>query len=327
MSTKKYPPFLHISLLLDFLEFSSENREKIAISTHFPLMIPYRLAAKMEKNNPECPIFLQFVPLKKELETRENFFSEPVADPLFQVGKKLLQKYEGRALVITTKACAMHCRYCFRQNFSYEVERKGFAEEITLLRNNLSLHEVILSGGDPLSLSNKALFALMDELAQISHIQIVRFHTRTPIGDPERIDNELIQFFATFNKKIVFVLHINHPKEIDGELKIALNPLRSIGVQLLCQSVLLKGVNDSVDTLKELSFTLFDAGILPYYIHQLDRFQGAAHFEVDPVRGFALIEELRTKIPGYLVPKYVQEIPHERSKTPITSASMSLALK
>ncbi|MFZ4772380.1 MAG: KamA family radical SAM protein [Chlamydiia bacterium] len=317
MTIKEKQTFIRLAPLLDFLEFSEENRRLTLDRPPFPLLVPFRLAEKMEKNNPSCPIFRQFVPQQDEKNTSGNFFKEPVQDPLFRLGGKLLQKYEGRSLILTTKACAMHCRYCFRQNFSYETEKKGFAEEIALLRKNRTLHEVILSGGDPLSLDNKALISLLDAIASIDHIQIVRFHTRTPIGHPERIDAELLDYLKTFPKKIIFILHINHPKELDREIISCFDRLRELKIPLLSQSVLLKGVNDSVETLRELSFALFQAGVLPYYLHQLDRVQGAIHFEVDRQEGLALIEELRASLPGYLVPKYVEEIPQKPSKTEI----------
>jgi EF-P beta-lysylation protein EpmB len=271
----------------------------------------------MEKNNPFCPIFLQFVPLVKEQENHERFLDEPVKDPLFRLAPKYLQKYEGRSLLLATKACAMHCRYCFRQNFSYETETEGFFQELELIRNNQELHEVILSGGDPLSLKNSSLIPLLSELNKIPHLKYIRFHTRTLIADPTRIDETLLKALSELKKRVVFVVHVNHPKELGEDLKACFDHLQKIGIQLLSQSVLLKGINDDLLTLQKLFFGLFDHGVLPYYLHQLDRVQGSFHFEVNPEKGLELIEKLRERMPGYLVPKYVQEIPQKRSKTPV----------
>jgi EF-P beta-lysylation protein EpmB len=316
--------FTNIAELLDFLEFDGTNREKVLVNPKFITLVPMRLAQKMAKNNPECPIFLQFVPLKKELEKDPSFNDEPVKDTLFKVGKKILQKYEGRSLILTTKACAMHCRYCFRQNFPYYTEQKGFREEIDLIKTRSDLHEVILSGGDPLSLDHKSLLELLHELNRIDHLQFVRFHTRTLISHPEKITEELIDFFKTTSKKIVFVLHINHPLEIDDQIVAVCTALKKVGVTLLSQSVLLKGVNDNYETLKKLCLHLFKAGILPYYLHQLDRVQGGKHFEVDKEVGLNLVQKLRESLPGYLVPKYVEEIPNQKSKTPVENATSAL---
>ena len=315
--------FTKLGALLDFLEFSIENRALCWDRPHFPLLVPMRLALKMEKNNPYCPIFLQFVPLIKEQENHKGFLNEPVEDSLFRLAPKYLQKYEGRSLLLATKACAMHCRYCFRQNFSYETESEGFFQELELIRNNRELHEVILSGGDPLSLKNTSLIPLLNELNKIPHLKYIRFHTRTLIADPNRLDETLLEALSGLEKKVVFVVHVNHPKELGEDLRICFGHLQKIGVQLLSQSVLLKGINDDLWTLQSLFFALFDYGVLPYYLHQLDRVQGAFHFEVTPEKGLELIERLRGRMPGYLVPKYVQEIPHRRSKTPVERSSSS----
>ncbi|MBM3194632.1 MAG: KamA family radical SAM protein [Chlamydiae bacterium] len=311
--------FIRLAPLFDFLEFSEQNRDLVWDRPKFPLMVPLRLAKKMEKNNPSCPLFLQFVPLKKEMLVDETYSCEPVKDPIFKLSPKLLKKYEGRSLLLTTKACAMHCRYCFRQNFSYETTTKGFDKEIELLQKNTSIHEVILSGGDPLSLNCKDLLDLMTQLERIEHVQIIRFHTRTLIADPDVVQGELLNFFQNTNKKIVFVVHVNHPKELGEDLLATFKRLKSSNVTLLSQSVLLKGINDDPQTLKDLCFELFQHGVLPYYLHQLDRVQGAAHFYVEREKGCSLIEELRASLPGYLVPKYVEEIPKKSSKTPIFS--------
>lgn len=311
--------FTRLTPLLDFLEFSEQNRDLVWDRPKFPLMVPLRLALKMEKNNPHCPLFLQFVPLKKEMQVDENYSLEPVQDPIFRLTPKLLKKYEGRSLLLATKACAMHCRYCFRQNFSYETIQKGFQNEIALLQKNDNIHEVILSGGDPLSLQSKDLLELVDQLDAIEHLRIIRFHTRSLIADPLILKQELFDFFLRTGKKIVFVVHVNHPKELGEDLRVCFQKLKKCGVTLLSQSVLLKGINDEAAILKNLCLELFDHGVLPYYLHQLDQVQGAAHFYVERKTGLDLIEQIRSSLPGYLVPKYVEEIPKKTSKTPVFS--------
>lgn len=284
---------------------------------HFPLNIPQRLAAKVEKGNPSDPILLQFLPTVEEDNKSPLFLIDPVGDTCARKTAKLLHKYEGRALLVTTSACAMHCRYCFRQHFEYETTDKTFAEELSYLRNDSSIKEIILSGGDPLSLSNRQLKLLLSQLAEIPHLQRLRFHTRFPIGIPERIDNEFLEMLEQCRLQTFFVIHSNHPKEWDDEIKQALKQIQKLGIPVLCQTILLKGVNDSASTLQELCELLVNQGILPYYLHQLDRVDGAMHFEVDPQVGTALIEELSRRLSGYALPRYVQEIAGEPSKTPI----------
>jgi KamA family protein len=212
----------------------------------------------------------------------------------------------------------MHCRYCFRQNFPYETIEKTLDEELQKIRSDPSIFEVILSGGDPLSLPDYKLFALLEELDKIPHVRVIRFHTRFPIGIPERIDEAFLTHLAQIKKQMVFVLHINHPKELDDDVAIALKKLARLGLPLFCQSVLLKEVNDSVEVLASLCERLVECGITPYYLHQLDQVKGASRFAVDQSKGLALIEKLMERLPGYAVPRYVKEIPGSPSKTPLT---------
>jgi len=241
---------------------------------------------------------------------------DPVGDEQARKSTRLLKKYSGRALLISTPACAMHCRYCFRQNFDYQ-KSESFTEEIDILRSDTSIHEVILSGGDPLSLSDEKLRILLDQLEGISHIKKIRFHTRFLLGIPERVDSSFLSILKDRRVQLYFVFHINHPKEIDEDLLYSAKKLRESGGILLNQSVLLKGVNDSCKTQLELHQALIDGGILPYYLHQLDRVAGTAHFEVDPDRGREIIEYLQIHLPGYGVPRYFQEIPNQPNKTPL----------
>jgi len=303
--------------LADFLELDALNREGISKTSNFPLNLPRRLAAKIAKNTLDDPILKQFLPTLAELSSPVGYTLDPVQDAQFRKAPKLLHKYQGRALLVCTSACAMHCRFCFRQNFDYETQAKGFQKELEQIAEDTSLHEIILSGGDPLSLPNHTLKSLLDSISELKHIRRVRFHTRFPIGIPERIDEEFTALFENRPFRTWFVLHINHPQELDHDVLTHLDALQRKGVMLLNQWVLLKGVNDSSVVLKELCELLVNNGIFPYYLHQLDRVQGGAHFEVSVERGKELIEEITKSLPGYAVPKYVCEIAGEANKTPL----------
>lgn len=307
--------FTDIEELASFLELSCEQKLELVDRPNFPLNVPRRLAAKMQKKTLDDPLLLQFVGLKKELEITEGFCLSPTQDESFCKTSKLLQKYKGRALIITTSACAMHCRFCFRQNYPYELSKKVFSEELALIEQDSSLTEIILSGGDPLSLSDRVLNELIDSIEKIPHIKIIRFHTRFPIGIPERISEDFLKIFQHRKVQFVFVVHTNHPLELDPEVVSHLKLLQSLGIPLLNHTVLLKGVNDSLETMVELCQQLIYAGIIPYYLNQLDKVQGSAHFEVPFAQGKMLIEKMRTLLPGYAVPRYIQEIPGKSHKT------------
>ena len=301
--------------LVDFLELDEENARSVLQRSRFVLNMPRRLATKIEKNNLDDPILRQFVPLREELATSSGFCSDPVGDGFSQKTNKLLHKYVGRALLVCTSACAMHCRYCFRQNFPYATEQKLFEEELEAISQDCTLEEIILSGGDPLSLSDRVLEQLLQDLDAITHVQRIRFHTRFPIGIPERIDDSFLAILSRVKAQLIFVVHINHPRELDEDVTASLKKIQKLGIPVLNQAVLLKGVNDNLLTLKTLFESLVNIGVLPYYLHQLDRVQGAAHFEVDEKIGLSLLEELRTCLPGYAIPQYVREIAGEPSKS------------
>lgn len=300
--------------LADFLNLEEEKRLLILKNSKFPLNLPVRLAEKIEKNSLEDPILKQFLPLIEENHISKGYIEDPVQDARFRKRGRLLHKYQGRALLVVTSACAMHCRYCFRKNFDYEEKKSDFSEELEVIRQDHSLSEIILSGGDPLSLSNVALGELIDLLGQIPHLKRVRFHTRFPIGIPERIEQEFLKILENSPLQIWFVVHANHARELDEEVLIALKSIQKLGIPVLNQAVLLKGVNDSVSVLKELFEKLIDSGIFPYYLHQLDRVQGSAHFEVEQKEGTYLLGQLAKELPGYGVPKYVSEIAGEAHK-------------
>ncbi|MBM3184267.1 MAG: KamA family radical SAM protein [Chlamydiae bacterium] len=312
--------FTRIESLLDFLEMSDEKRKKILISPRFSLNLPKRLAEKIEKNTLDDPIFLQFVPLIDETKEASGFTLEPLQDQSFRKTKKILQKYQGRALVLASGACAMHCRFCFRQNFPYETEEPGFTKEIEFLSKDPSLTEVILSGGDPLSLSNDSLFSLFKSLDEIPHLRRIRFHTRFPIGIPERVDDSFLETLKNSQKQIVFIIHCNHPKELDSDVLFALKKISCLGIPVLNQSVLLKGVNDNSTVLAALSESLINAGFIPYYLHELDPIQGAAHFALSPSIGPSLIRSMQEQLPGYGIPHLVRETPGYPSKSFITTS-------
>lgn len=299
--------FRDLTALLDFLEI--EDRTPFT-NTSFPLNLPKRLADKIAKNTLNDPLLRQFVPLTEEHKPASGFTLDPVSDCSFQKTPTLLQKYKSRALLITTGACPMHCRYCFRQNYDYQ--KATWEEELTHIQNDPTLVEIILSGGDPLSLSDRRLKELFQKLEAIPHLQIVRFHTRFPIGIPERITPEFLHLIQNSRLQTIFIVHTNHPKELDLDV---LDSLKKLPCPVLTQTVLLKGVNNTLTTLKELFLKLVSNGIIPYYLHQLDRVQGAGHFEVPKEQGLELIRALRENLPGYAVPRYVQELPGEKSKT------------
>lgn len=314
--------FIHLQPLADFLELSIDLRSQLLDSPRFPLNLPQRLAKKIAKNTLDDPILKQFVPSKEELISTPGFVSEPLQDQDFRKTRKLLKKYRGRALLLTTGACAMHCRFCFRQNFPYEVKESAFENEISYLRQNPTIEEIILSGGDPLSLSDASLFSLFQSFERIPHLRRIRFHTRFPVGIPERIDDSFLDLLASSSKQIFFIIHTNHPRELDSDVIISLKKIQSLGIPVLNQSVLLKGVNDCEKTLLALSEVLINSGIVPYYLHQLDRVEGASHFAVSDENASALIRYLQENLSGFGIPRLVRELPGYPSKSLVNTANL-----
>lgn len=309
--------FTSIPLLADFLELSQINRKMLFKRKDFPLNVPMRLAKKMGKNSLCDPLFKQYVSVLDESVIAKGYSQDPVQDASFCKTPKLLQKYSGRALLLCTQACAMHCRFCFRQNFSYAPLQSKFDEEIEHLARDSTIKEVILSGGDPLSLPDRYLRELCDRLATIAHVQILRFHTRFLIGIPERITQELLSLLPK-NIQIYFVIHVNHPLELDLDVMDACKALQNRRIQVLSQTVLLKQVNDESEVLEELFWKLASNGVVPYYLHQLDRVIGTEHFFVPKEKGLALIKQLQERLPSYAVPRYVEEIPGRLHKSRIS---------
>ena len=291
-----------------------------ARDTGFALRVPRGFAARMRRGDAHDPLLLQVLPQPAELLEAAGFGHDAVGDMAARVANGVLHKYAGRALLIATGSCAVNCRYCFRRHFPYTEETAAanrWREAIGYIRNDASIEEVILSGGDPLSLATAKLTELTDALAAIPHIRRLRIHTRLPIVLPERVDAGLSAWLQSLSWPAAIVLHANHANEIDDSVADACVRLRNAGASLLNQSVLLRGVNDNVQALADLSARLFSTGVLPYYLHQLDRVAGAAHFAVDDQRAGELIAQLRGRLSGYLVPRLVREIAGEPAKAPL----------
>jgi EF-P beta-lysylation protein EpmB len=307
--------------LLALLELPSELLPAARRAARdFPLRVPRGFAARMRKGDPRDPLLLQVLPLGEELREAPGFGADPLAEAGAMPVPGVLHKYQGRALLVTGGACAVHCRYCFRRHFPYGDAAPGrgaFREALAYLAGDASLSEVILSGGDPLVLRDEQLAPLAARLAAIGHLRRLRVHSRLPVVLPERVDAGLLGWLGRGRLEAVLVIHANHPAEIDGAVLAALNRLRAAGVTVLNQAVLLRGVNDRADVLAALSGTLFGAGVLPYYLHALDRVRGAAHFEVAEADARALLDELRRRLPGYLVPRLVREVPGAPYKLPL----------
>ncbi|KRE89567.1 EF-P beta-lysylation protein EpmB [Frateuria sp. Soil773] len=286
----------------------------------FALRVPRGFVARMRQGDPSDPLLLQVLPQAAEHARVEGFAADAVGDMAAKAGRGVLHKYDGRALLVASGSCAVNCRYCFRRHFPYGEEIAAAAqwrEALAHVEADPSIRELILSGGDPLALATHKLDELTRGLAGLPHVIRLRIHTRLPVVLPERVDDAFVAWLAALPLQKVVVLHANHANEFDAGVDAACARLREAGATVLNQSVLLRGVNDDAGALADLSERLFAAGVLPYYLHQLDRVQGAAHFEVDDERARALVEALRTRLPGYLVPKLVREVAGDGSKRPL----------
>ena len=311
--------FTRIEDLLDYLALSSHPRQgRGEAAGKFAFRVTRAFAARMRKGDPADPLLRQVLPAAEELREWPGFLADPVGDLQAVAVPGLLHKYQGRALLIATGACAINCRYCFRREFPYadgHASRSREAQALAHIANDASLREVILSGGDPLVLDDERLVKLVAGLSAIPHLVRLRIHSRLPVVLPARVTPRLLQILAATRLKPVLVIHANHANEFDAEVGQALARLREAGVVLLNQSVLLRGVNDRVDTLAELSETLFAQGVLPYYLHLLDKAHGTGHFDTAEPDALVLYEGLRRRLPGYLVPKLVRELAGEPYKT------------
>jgi EF-P beta-lysylation protein EpmB len=310
----------HPAELLRLLDLPAETISRLTRSQRgFPLRVPRAFIGRMRKGDPADPLLRQVLPLAEEEVEVPGFLRDPVGDLAAAAVPGVLHKYHGRVLLVTTGACGVHCRYCFRRHFPYAdanpaVQR--WQDAINYIHSHADVSEVILSGGDPLAISDSRLADLVERVAAIPHVKRLRIHTRLPIVLPLRVDEHLLDWLERTRVQKVVVVHANHPNEIDEEVMAAMQKLRDAGAILLNQSVLLKGVNDNAEDLADLSERLFEASILPYYLHLLDKVQGAAHFEVDHATAMRLMEALRARLPGYLVPRLVRELPGADSKTP-----------
>lgn len=276
----------------------------------FPLRVPRGFIARMTKGDPDDPLLRQVLPLNEELGSAPGFHIDPVGDLNAAPLPGVLHKYRGRVLLVTTGACAIHCRYCFRRHFPYgeaAAAKQQWQPAIDYIARDNTIEEVLLSGGDPLMLDDALLEQLVHRLESVPHLKRLRLHSRLPVVLPERVDNALLRWLRRTRLQPVMVIHANHHQELDNAVAQAMRRLRDAGVTLLNQSVLLRGINDDVDTLCALSTTLHEHGVLPYYLHLLDRVQGAAHFDLPESTATALWEQMRRRLPGYLVPRLARE--------------------
>jgi len=311
--------------LLEFVGLKSARKAgnkpaRSALKPSFPLRVTHAFASRIGKGNPRDPLLLQVLPQPAESTETSQYLPQPLLEESFQRSPGVLQKYQGRALIIVNGTCAIHCRYCFRQNFPYQSMRQSrqlWQQTLSTIRSDHTLEEIIFSGGDPLLLSDKHLTGLIGDLEHIPHVNTLRIHSRIPIVLPARITDSLTAILAGSRLRIVNVIHCNHGNEIDQQVGDALTKLKSVSSALLNQTVLLRGINDNSDSLACLSRKLFDHDVLPYYLHMLDKVSGTAHFKADREALQKIMPELRSQLPGYLVPKAVQEIPGEPSKSPI----------
>jgi len=314
------------SELLSLLELSSDQLLSGAIlaSEKFKLRVPRAFVGKMNAKNPLDPLLLQVLPHHLELEEHPEFVTDPLGEEAANQLPGVLHKYKSRFLLTLTGACAVHCRYCFRRHFPYQ-ENLPKNEDWLNIKNyieaNPNINEIILSGGDPLTLSNRKLALWLERLSSLKQIQILRIHSRVPIVIPNRIDEQLISLLKNSRLRIVLVVHSNHASELDDFTCSKLLQLSDHHITVLNQAVLLKGVNDSAQTLIDLSYRLFEARVMPYYLHVLDKVKGAQHFDLESSEIDDIYRDVLANLPGYLVPKLVREIAGEKNKTPLFGAT------
>lgn len=285
---------------------------------HFPFLVTRAFASRMQPGDVNDPLLLQVLPHAAELSSAPGFSDDPVGEFSLGENSSVLRKYSGRALVLASSSCAINCRYCFRRNYPYEAHRGSDALENGLaeLRADTSINEVILSGGDPLVLSDAKLDQYLTRLADIGHLRRLRIHSRLPIVLPDRLTAALLRMLSRQRFEAVMVVHCNHPQELDASTLEGLRRMRDAGITVLNQAVLLHRVNDDAEVLATLGERLFSAGTLPYYLHLLDRVSGTAHFDLNESRISQLQRELRARVPGYLMPRFVRELAGGDAKTP-----------
>ncbi|MES2211905.1 MAG: KamA family radical SAM protein [Pseudomonadota bacterium] len=307
--------------LAEFLEFCELNKSDVAwhLPDNFPLLVPRPYAQLIEKGNVTDPLLLQVLsPVSAGL-TDVVYVKDPLKEVEQRPAPGLIHKFHGRVLWIPSPVCAVHCRYCFRQHYPYQeaVGKDHWDACLDYIRSHDEIEEVILSGGDPFTLSDAKLGYLAQRLGEIPHVQILRIHSRFPVVIPSRLTTGLLQALLQFPRSVSLVLHINHPREVSPALGTHLRPFWQAGIHILSQGVLLKGVNDDAKVLKQLSFACRAQGIMPYYLHLLDPIQGGEVFDLPLATARTLYEELRALVPGHLLPKLVREIPYQTAKVPI----------
>lgn len=316
--------------LLTYLSLDESLLEEATRAARlFPFKVPKTFVDRMEKGNPNDPLLLQILPLGMELKQTPGFVKDPLKEASVNPTPGLLHKYHGRVLITFRTACSLHCRYCFRRHFPYEDNHPRDPEWsaiLSYLKKDPSITEVILSGGDPLMAKDSALKQFTDLLNDIPPIKRLRIHSRIPIVIPERITDSFITWLKELKQKPVLITHCNHPHEINSSVIEAMHRLAENGVLLLNQAVLLKGINDTLPVQIALSERLFEAGIMPYYLHLLDKVEGAAHFDTPLEKALALHEALSHHLPGYLIPKLVKEEAGKPSKTPLSFQDFYTAL-
>jgi len=299
------------------LELPADSTGRSAEAS-FAVFAPLPFVNRMQRRNPQDPLLLQLLPQALEDNSPSHYTVDPLKESDAVLGPGVLKKYTGRALFIVSGACAIHCRYCFRRTFPYSdhsVLGAGWDQAVAAIAADESIEEVILSGGDPLTVVDERLKSLIDRLEKIPHVRRLRIHTRLPIMIPDRVTTDLTATLAATRLEVVVVIHANHANEFDNDVDAAMGRLQNSGAILLNQSVLLAGINDEARTLVDLSKRLLQAGVLPYYLHQLDQVVGTSHFEVSTTRGKEIVNQMRAQLPGFAVPRYVQEIAGESNKT------------
>ncbi len=312
--------------LLNLLELSTDQLLSGAIlaSEKFKLRVPRAFVGKMNAKDPLDPLLLQVLPHHLELEEHPEFVTDPLGEEAANQLPGVLHKYKSRFLLTLAGACAVHCRYCFRRHFPYQENLPKNEDWLNIknyIESNPDINEVILSGGDPLTLSNRKLALWLERLSSLKQVKILRIHSRVPIVIPNRIDEELISLLKNSRLRIILVVHSNHASELDDFTCSKLLQLSEHHITVLNQAVLLKGVNDSAQTLTDLSYRLFEARVMPYYLHVLDKVKGAQHFDLIPSEIDAIYQDVLASLPGYLVPKLVREIAGEKNKTPLFGAT------
>ena len=291
-----------------------------AAGQEFSLRVPEPYLARMVPGDPYDPLLRQVLPLGEELEEHPGYVLDPLGEQHANALPGVIHKYHGRLLLIVSGGCAVNCRYCFRRHFPYEDNNPGTAEwqnALAYIRQDPSVSEVILSGGDPLAVNDRRLAWLVREIASIAHVRRLRVHTRLPVVIPQRVTPSLMDALCGTRLPVTMVLHVNHANEIDSEMGLAIRQMRQAGMTLLNQSVLLRGVNHRVEQLVDLSEALGDHGVIPYYLHVLDQVRGAQHFHVDDAQAKDLVGRMLTRLPGFLVPRLVREVAGEAAKVPL----------